>query len=116
MHQAISIFIFSSSIVLLASSFACGQRVVSKTQGNAEYPTLGDRLGDDQVVKFAKLALKGIHQEYPNKPNDVLADASAVKGPRELHPAFYGCFDWHSSVHGHWMLVRLLKLYPQVLH
>jgi hypothetical protein len=81
-----------------------------------EYPNLGSHLGsqmtDEQVVVFAKLALKGIHQEYPNKPNDVLADATAVKNPKALHPAFYGCFDWHSSVHGHWMLVRLLKLYP----
>lgn len=75
-------------------------------------PTLGDRMTEQQVVRFAELALKGISTEYPNKPNDVLQDASEVMSPRELHPAFFGCFDWHSSVHMHWSLVRLLKLYP----
>jgi len=63
---------------------------------------------------FAELALNCIQVEYPNKLSHVMADASQVKSPKELHPAFYGCFDWHSSVHGHWMLVRLLKLFPNM--
>ncbi|MEL6676668.1 MAG: DUF2891 domain-containing protein [Bacteroidota bacterium] len=63
---------------------------------------------------FANLALSCIQKEYPNKLSHVMADDSEVKGPRDLHPAFYGCFDWHSSVHGHWMLVRLLKLFPDL--
>ena len=41
-------------------------------------------------------------------------DASDVQSPKALHPAFYGCFDWHSSVHGHWMLVRLLRMFPNL--
>jgi len=41
-------------------------------------------------------------------------DANDVKTPRELHPAFYGCFDWHSAVHGHWMLVKLMKEFPDL--
>jgi len=61
---------------------------------------------------FAQLALKGIRREYPNKPGHVMNDGEDVKSPQDLHPAFYGSFDWHSSVHGHWMLVRLLKLFP----
>ena len=65
-----------------------------------------------QASAFAKLALKGLGKEYPNKPADVLNGPAEVKSPREVHPAFYGCFDWHSSVHGHWMLVRLLKTVP----
>ena len=77
-----------------------------------ELPKLGDELTDDQVAAFAKLALKGIEREYPNKPAHVMVGPESIKSPKELHPAFYGCFDWHSSVHGHWMLVRLLKLYP----
>lgn len=68
----------------------------------------------DQASLFAKLALKGIHKEYPNKPADVLNNDQEVKSPRAVHPAFYGCFDWHSSVHGHWMLVRLLRLFPHL--
>jgi hypothetical protein len=61
------------------------------------------------ATRFAGLALKCIRKEYPNKLDHVLTDASQVKSPRELHPAFYGCFDWHSSVHSHWLLVRLLR-------
>lgn len=67
-----------------------------------------------QASLFARLALKGIHKEYPNKPADVLNSAKDVKSPRSMHPAFYGCFDWHSSVHGHWMLVRLLRMFPDL--
>ena len=64
------------------------------------------------VDRFAELALGCIHQEYPNKISHVLQSDEDVAPPRELTPAFYGCFDWHSSVHGHWMLVRLSKTYP----
>ncbi len=64
------------------------------------------------VEKFADLALACVHQEYPNKISHVLQSDEDVAPPRELTPAFYGCFDWHSSVHGHWLLVRLSKLYP----
>jgi hypothetical protein len=67
-----------------------------------------------QASAFARLALKGLRKEYPNKPGDVLNDAADVQSPRAMHPAFYGCFDWHSSVHGHWMLVRLLRLFPDL--
>lgn len=63
---------------------------------------------------FAQLALKCIHQEYPNKLNQTLSDDSMLKEPKVLHPAFYGCYDWHSSVHGHWMLIRLLKQFPKL--
>ncbi|MCH2084693.1 MAG: DUF2891 domain-containing protein [Saprospiraceae bacterium] len=63
---------------------------------------------------FAKLALTCLQQEYPNKLNQVLPDSSMLQSPKVLHPAFYGCFDWHSSVHGHWMLIRLLKLFPNL--
>jgi len=75
-------------------------------------PKLGQRLTEAQVEKFARLTIENIHKEYPNKTGDVLAGPEAVKSPQELHPAFYGCFDWHSSVHGHWVLVKLLKEYP----
>ena len=68
----------------------------------------------EQASRFAKLALKGIHKEYPNKPGDVLNAERDVKSTRAVHPAFYGCFDWHSSVHGHWMLARLLRLFPDL--
>jgi hypothetical protein len=63
---------------------------------------------------FARLALKGLQKEFPNKPGHVLNGAADIKGPRALHPAFYGCFDWHSSVHGHWLLVRLVRRFPDL--
>jgi hypothetical protein len=69
-------------------------------------------LPDDRAAALANLALDGLHREYPNKPSNVLSSDLDVKSPKHLHPAFYGCFDWHSSVHGHWMLVRLLKTNP----
>lgn len=67
-----------------------------------------------QASHLAGLPLKCITKEYPNKPDHVMNDAAEVRAPRALHPAFYGCFDWHSCVHGHWMLVRLLRLFPEL--
>src|SRR5512146_175000 len=64
------------------------------------------------ATRFAKLALSCVHQEYPNKIAHVLNSDQDVRPPRELTPAFYGCYDWHSSVHGHWLLVRLLRTFP----
>jgi hypothetical protein len=69
-------------------------------------------LTDAVADRFAELALKCVRQEYPNKLDHVMNGAGEVKSPKELHPAFYGCFDWHSSVHGHWMLVKLLREHP----
>jgi len=68
----------------------------------------------ERASAFARLALKGLRKEYPNKPDHVLAGPADVKGPQALHPAFYGSYDWHSSVHGHWMLVRLLRRFPDL--
>ena len=65
------------------------------------------------VDRFAALALDCVHQEYPNHISHSLQSDSDVRPPRELTPAFYGCLDWHSSVHGHWLLVRLARLYPE---
>ncbi len=72
------------------------------------------RLDIESASHFAALALKCVKKEYPNKLSHVMNDESEVKSPASLHPAFYGCFDWHSSVHGHWMLVRLLKMFPDL--
>lgn len=69
-------------------------------------------LDSTSASRFARLALRGIVREYPNKLDHVMNDAGDVRGPRQLHPAFYGSYDWHSAVHGHWMLVRLLKRDP----
>jgi hypothetical protein len=72
------------------------------------------KLDEREASHFAALALKCVRREYPNKLDHLLDEESQVKSPRALHPAFYGCFDWHSSVHGHWLLARLLRLYPRL--
>ena len=62
--------------------------------------------------RFASLALACVHKEYPNKIGHVMNSDADVAPPRRLTPAFYGCFDWHSSVHGHWLLARLARTFP----
>ena len=77
--------------------------------------TLGASAADfdqPQAERFARLALDCVHKEYPNKIAHSLNSDADVKPPRELTPAFYGCYDWHSCVHGHWLLVRLSRLFP----
>jgi hypothetical protein len=64
------------------------------------------------AAQLAQIALNGIVREYPTYPGHVLVSAADLRPTRELHPAFYGCFDWHSAVHSHWLLARLLRLLP----
>ena len=63
--------------------------------------------------RFAKLALECVHKEYPNKIAHTMNSDADVAPPRELTPAFFGCYDWHSSVHGHWLLARLARKFPE---
>lgn len=72
------------------------------------------RLSLPEANKLAQLPLDCINVEYPNKLNQTLAGKEELGEPKQLHPAFYGCFDWHSSVHGHWALVSLLKQFPDL--
>ncbi|MDR5883231.1 DUF2891 domain-containing protein [Caballeronia sp. LZ032] len=64
--------------------------------------------------KFAQVALGHLTREYPNKLDHVMADAADVQSPRALHPIFYGSFDWHSCVHGYWLIARLLERFPDL--
>jgi hypothetical protein len=63
---------------------------------------------------FAKLPLRCAEKEWPYKTGITFTDSTLIKAPKNYHPAFFGCFDWHSSVHGHWMLARLLKTFPDI--
>ena len=80
--------------------------------GEEAMPRFDQPMTNEQAAVFSRLALDCITTEYPNKPGQVMVDDGSALTPRQLHPVFYGCFDWHSAVHGHWLLVRLLKLYP----
>ena len=73
----------------------------------------GDGLDEAFAERFGGLALACVHQEYPNKIAHVLQGDGDAKPPRELTPAFFGCYDWHSAVHGHWLLVRLARSFPE---
>ncbi|HLN48132.1 MAG TPA: DUF2891 domain-containing protein [Steroidobacteraceae bacterium] len=74
----------------------------------------GGAFDEAAAARFAALALKCLHDEYPNHLSVTVDSGADVRPPHELTPAFYGCYDWHSDVHGHWLLVRLLHLFPNV--
>jgi hypothetical protein len=101
---------FALSLVLMAvmgNTFQVRSQAMRTNAGELS-------LTQSQASHFASLALKCISREYPNKPEHVMNDGRDVDNPKKLHPAFYGCYDWHSSVHGHWMLVRLLRTFPNL--
>src|SRR6266852_4330361 len=74
--------------------------------------SMAETLTPATAQRFADLALACIHREYPTKIGHVLNSDQDVKRARDLTPAFYGCYDWHSSVHGHWLLARLARTFP----
>ena len=78
----------------------------------AETTAMSPGFSINAAERFANLALACVHKEYPNKLSHNLNSDADVAPPRKLTPAFYGCYDWHSSVHGHWLLVRLVRTFP----
>ena len=72
------------------------------------------RLTDDVASRFARAALGHVGREWPNKLDHVMAGAEDVQSPRALHPIFFGSFDWHSCVHGYWLLARLYRRFPEL--
>lgn len=99
------------SIIVFAFIFFQAIQINGQRRKN---PSQALVLTESQASHFAELALKCVAREYPNKPEHVMNDSRDVQNPKSLHPAFYGCYDWHSSVHGHWMLVRLLVMFPNL--
>ncbi|MCG2811669.1 MAG: DUF2891 domain-containing protein [Candidatus Aminicenantes bacterium] len=105
-------------LVVLAAIFLNG--LCLRMRGEEKKPLTGiDLLTKPGIVltletaeRLVQLPLKCMQKEFPNKPGETLAAPADIGSPRNMHPAFYGCFDWHSSVHGHWMLVKLLKTFP----
>jgi hypothetical protein len=71
-------------------------------------------LSREAASAFARVALRAVAREYPNKLDHVLTGADDARSPRALHPAFYGCYDWHSAVHGHWLLAKVLRTHPDL--
>ena len=102
-------FIFAVTVLVALLDAFCSEESLNPNIGN-----MSASLTQEVAENLSTLALKCIHKDYPNKPGHVLTADEDVQAPREYHPAFYGCFDWHSAVHGHWTLVRLLKSFPQM--
>lgn len=78
---------------------------------NSQVPQVLDAA---EATRLIHLPLKCLETEYPNKLGQVLGSATDLKEPSALHPAFFGCFDWHSAVHGHWSLARILNTFPEI--
>lgn len=98
----------SMSAALCAAAPASGTAAV----GQAAIDPATGPFDEAASARFAALALKCLHDEYPNHLSLTIDSDAGLRPPRELTPAFYGCYDWHSDVHGHWLLVRLLHLFP----
>ena len=104
-------------LLVTISFFSCEQaeRENSKASQMTDNQAIENiKLTEKQAINLAKLPLHCMYQEFPYKLGQVLGGEKDLGSPRELHPAFYGCFDWHSSVHGHWSLVKILKLFPKI--
>lgn len=94
----------------------CRQETGEEFKGIEEALPAGECPGltVEQASKFVQLSLQCAEKEYPNKPSNIVDGDETVLPPRELTPAFFGCFDWHSAVHGHWAMARILRLYPDL--
>ena len=97
---------------VVAAPLLCVQAENAAHQKSPEASPSAGAFDAHAAERFAKLALQCVHKEYPNKISHVLNSDADVAPPRKLTPAFCGCYDWHSSVHGHWLLVRLLRTFP----
>jgi hypothetical protein len=98
----------TAASIFLAAAIAC-----SPASRPAPLPDL-PKLTLQNASNFARITLACVGKIYPNQPGYVLNATTDVQPPEKVHPAFYGCYDWHSSVHGHWMLARLLRLFPEL--
>lgn len=92
-----------------AAVVVCSLLVAVAQRANAQQQSA---FSVEHAGRFAALALECVHREYPNKIAHVMQGADDVGEPHVLTPAFYGCFDWHSAVHGHWLLARLARTFP----
>lgn len=105
-----------SVVIFICTIVSCGP--VDEKRSNVPMQEINSNkpihLDLNQALRLSRMALDCMQQEYPYKLGQVLANEEELGSPRSLHPAFYGCFDWHSAVHGHWLLVRILKEFPDI--
>ncbi len=115
-------FKLTSSAIVMSAIFSalftlpacCAELLAGPAVNSDSIKSFEAALTPEVASAFARIALLCVQKEFPNKLSHVMNDSSEVESPVELHPAFYGCFDWHSCVHGHWMLAHLLRLFPDL--
>ena len=106
-------------LVSLAAAIGAGGAGIASAgtppAGTVPDSAAGGSAGFDSAAagRFAQLALDCVHREYPNHISHTLQSDDDARPPRELTPVFFGCYDWHSAVHGHWLLARLARTYPE---
>ncbi len=105
-------FIFIAFMVLLSCNTPKKEKLETATVEVKKVET--PALNLNQANRLAELPLACVNTEYPNKLGQILGSDNDLKSPKALHPTFYGCFDWHSAVHGHWSMVSLLRQFPNL--
>ena len=111
-HVLVSLF----ALIFFMSSCNIGEKKEEKIVKEKKEVELVKvpKINIEEANRLAQLPVECIETEYPNKLGQTIGGDSDLKSPKTLHPAFYGCFDWHSAVHGHWSLVKLLKEFPEL--
>jgi hypothetical protein len=110
------IYLFTLSVFILSCNISEEKKkIITEPKVKIEEVKI-PTINLEEANRLAQLPIHCIQTEYPNKLNQTIGSDSDLKTPQELHPAFYGCFDWHSAVHGHWSLVSLLRQYPDLEH
>lgn len=105
---------FAAALLTACTQSAATADTVSAATGITQDLAYPDgQISPELADRFSRLALDCVQKEFPNKISRTTDTAEEIGRPKELFPVFYGCFDWHSAVHGHWLLVRMLHVGPQ---
>lgn len=110
--KVIKIFMIVGAFTAITTSLSCQHESNNGEEKEIENKML--RIDSAQARRIFELPTHCLTVEYPNKLGQVIGAAKDLKTPKSLRPIFYGCFDWHSSVHGYWSIVRLLKQFPEL--
>ncbi|NJC25433.1 DUF2891 domain-containing protein [Neolewinella antarctica] len=111
MRQQIVLVLFTLLLPTCTAPAPAPEKEAPQNQSPVQDPL---RLTEAMATRLLELPLACIQQEYPNKLNQTVGEKADLAEPSILHPSFYGCFDWHSAVHGHWSVVALLKEFPNL--
>ncbi len=108
LHRSLRVLLLPL-LVLTSDWLACSRSSLVSNQ-----PIDSPQLTPQLASRLLRLSLDCVDRPFPNKPGHILDGESALRPPAELTPAFFGCFDWHSAVHGHWAMLRVLRRFPTI--